>query len=255
MCDIGWFAMSTCSGIANLQNTLTMLKHRKRFLLIAVFFVVVAGLFLSSRPRNEPKYEGRYVSDYLAAYAGNGKVPSRDEVAAAELAIRSIGTNGIPTYLGWLSQDPPPWKKRVFSKLPPLLAKNKLVAEWLVMKDERRQANACEAFWILGEDAAPAIPELCSLMRSRTNLSTQISFVMTGIGPVAIPALRSALADPQHPTREQIFSSIAMLSVREGSNECMPIITAALEDSNPVIRVLATNRFKWTGGENVFRNR
>ena len=230
-----------------------MFQHRKRILFVSALLVFAFGLVLFVRPRNEPQYQGRYLSEWMKDLIPQPNSANAKVEAAARRAIEEIGTNGLPTYLAWLSREPPPWKKSVFSKLPLRLKQNRWLADWLVLSGNRRQQLAIQGFVILGTNAAAAIPELSSLMRNRTNanLCSQASFAPASIGPASIPALRSAFADSQQINREKIFSSIMMLSIHQGSKECLPIITAALEDVNPVVRALATNCFKWKLGDNI----
>src|SRR5687767_6415836 len=103
---------------AALHHGHAMLKHRKRLLLIVVFLVivVVAGLFLSSHPRKEPQYQGRYLSEWLHDLLPQPNATDPEVGAAARRAIEEIGTNGLPTYFAWLK--PSPWKESVFNKLP-----------------------------------------------------------------------------------------------------------------------------------------
>ena len=43
-------------------------------------------------------------------------------MAEAEMAVRNIGTNGIPFLLQWINYEPPTWRKKLRSNLPDRLA-------------------------------------------------------------------------------------------------------------------------------------
>ena len=125
-----------------------MLKHRKRVLFVGVFAVLVLGLALILLPRNEPKYQDRYLSEWMEVL--NKPNPTGDEVQAVRYAVKQIGTNGLPMFVAWMSAETPLWKESLQRKLPPQLGQNEAVANWLGRKDVLRAVlgmNGISIFW------------------------------------------------------------------------------------------------------------
>jgi hypothetical protein len=246
MGDTVCLAMSACSGIANLHNTLAMTRRRKRILFAVLLLVFSLGLAWFLRPRNEPQYQGRYLSQWADLLTR--PAPTEDDKLAVWRALEQIGTNGLPLYVAWMSVETPPWKRSLRQKLPGKLAKNKTIANWLGEKDRVRAALGMHGIELCGTNAASAIPALNSLMITRTNtLEQQFAIdALTGIGGQSIPVLKAAFADQHHPFRTTILMSMHRLSLSGYTNECMPIITAALADRNPSVREMATNLLQGT---------
>src|SRR6187455_1563361 len=63
-------AMSTCSATQNLHSVPVMSKRRKVLVLLGVIALAVA-CFVTLRPVAEPKYQGRYLSEWMAICEGN----------------------------------------------------------------------------------------------------------------------------------------------------------------------------------------
>lgn len=238
--------MSTCSSTEKLHNRDAMHKHRKRILLTGVLLVFALGLAWFLRPRNEPKYQGRYLSEWADLLTR--PEPTEADRRAVWHALEQIGTNGLPMYVAWMSVETPRWKWSLRGKLPGTLAQNKTIANWLGEKDRIRAALGMHGIEFCGTNAASAIPALNSLMINRTTtLEQQFAIdALTGIGGQSIPVLKAALADQHHPFRTRILMSMHRLSLSGYTNECMPTLIAALEDCNPSVREMATNLLQGT---------
>src|SRR5262245_49074272 len=176
-----------------------MLKRRKRILAVGVLLVFALGLAWFFRPRNEPKYQGRYLSQWADQLTR--PEPTENDRIAVWHALEQIGTNGLPMYVAWMSVETPPWKWSLRRKLPAKLAENKTIANWLGGKDRMRAALGMHGIELCGTNAASAIPALNSLMITRTNtLEQQFAIdALTGIGGHSIPVLKTAFADQHHP--------------------------------------------------------
>ena len=233
--------MSTCSGIANLNDAFAMLKHRKRILLAALLLVFALGLALFLRPRNEPRYQGRYLSEWMQVFTVQD--PDPDQLEAAKRAVQKIGTNAVPIFVAWMHSETPKWKHSLRWKLPPSIVQDDHIASWLGGYDVRRLGLGAHGLWILGTNAATAIPELNNMMQNRTNtmLAHQAIYALTGIGGDSIPVMQAAFSDPQFPYRLTILWNLRSLAFSGHTNECMPIIIGALEDWDARVRSKATN--------------
>ena len=243
--------MPTCSGTENLHNGDGMIKHRKRILLAMVFLVFVAGLTFLLLRRNEPKYHGRYLSEWMEDHV---QKVTPAEARAVNEAIKNIGTNGLPFYVGWVGLRTPQWKNGLFDKLPNWLRQIEFIADGLEQKNYLRDAFGMKAIWLLGTNAASAIPQLQAKLENRTDfyLVKDASRALAGIGPPSVAALRSAFANPEQINRPAILWSFRWLSFSGCSNDCMPIIIAALEDDDANVRASATNFLRMRSSGELF---
>jgi hypothetical protein len=134
---------------------------------IAVFAICLVIHFLSPADLPElgqPSYQGRSLSQWISVYSSGfaGRSPATEaEKEAARKAIRMMGTNAIPTLLGWvqIQKAPPlPLKERVklfFTHLSPTYGE--LYVAW-------HQRAAQEGFRILKQEAQAAVPALLQLI-------------------------------------------------------------------------------------------
>jgi hypothetical protein len=228
-----------------------MHKRRKLIFLAIVLLVVAVGLVLILRPRNEPKYQGRYLSEWMEDHV---QKVTPAEARAVNEAIENIGTNGLPFYVAWVGLRTPQWKHSLFEKLPDWLRQIGFIANGLEQKNYLRTAFGVKAIWLLGTNAVSAIPQLQAKLENRTNfyLVKDASRALAGIGPPSVPALRSAFANPEQINRPAILWSFRWLSFSGCSNDCMPIVIAALEDDDANVRASATNFLRMRSSDELF---
>jgi hypothetical protein len=81
----------------------------------------------------------------------------------AEVAIRQIGTNGIPFLLKWVSYQPPRWLTAVRGLVCKEGSVDRPKALALLFRQEDRADGVFDAFLLLGAAAAPAIPDLAGV--------------------------------------------------------------------------------------------
>lgn len=147
-------------------------------------------------PSREPSYDGRTLRDWLHELARN---PEFDENSPAPLAIRHIGTNGLPILLAELRyKDSTP--KRIAMKLN----------DWIGTKLERdpveitsqweRRAVAAKAIQLLGPDATSAIPALAENL-SDPDLCADAAWVLAGMGEPARSILLQNATATNYATR------------------------------------------------------
>jgi hypothetical protein len=232
--------MSTCSVTQNLHHRRVTKKRRK--VLAIVFIGAIAGVAAYGllRPKDEPKYQGRDLSDWLQECSGpfsGGVHPPCD----AEAAVRHIGTNALPYLEKWIVSKPPAWRTNL-GEGPPNRSKPDPLADWLDGSGRRRR-NAYVGFWILGTNAASSVPELMALMKGATssNEKFMLTFALAGIGAPAIPALKAALTDPNQPHRSQIFVIFFYMAGWHGPNDCLPVLIELLNHNDFMVRSGATN--------------
>ena len=118
-------------------------------------------------------------------------VPAPDALC---IAVRHIGTNGIPRLIQLISSRPSPWARirgAIADRLPVKLGEffyphqSRNIAE-------RRKVAAFDGFTILGTNAEPALPALSNLLfQGRDHL--QLTWAIANIGPKGIALLTDAL--------------------------------------------------------------
>jgi hypothetical protein len=118
-------------------------------------------------------------------------VPPADDLC---VAVRHIGTNGIPRLIQLISSRPSPWAKirgAIAERLPDKLGESFYPYQSRDLA-ERRNVAAFDGFAILGTNAEPALPALSSLLfQGRENL--QLTWAIANIGPKGIALLTDAL--------------------------------------------------------------
>lgn len=170
----------------------------------------------------QPVWRGKALSTWLEQLNSLNS----SEVAAAEMAIRGIGTNAIP-YL-----------------LEVLAAPESSFAEWIETggKSEIRRTGAIRAFRVLGSTAVHALPALGIMLTneiSTTNevIATAVVQSLAGIGEEAKPWLVSALDHPSATVRRA--SMMGLITLGRNAHDVLPQVMAHLKDEDPETRGLA----------------
>ena len=173
-----------------------MLTRRKVLLLLPAGIAIVAILFAALRPNDEPKYQGRSLSEWLEFRNMDGIYG--DEVKLAESAVQSISTNAVPYLVKWIRYEWPGWRGSLQDKLPSAISEQKLVRRLLEGSAERRAIYAVMAFRMIGTNGAAAIPELEKMAKDRSKPATATKAItaLLVIGEPAIPALTALHAMP-----------------------------------------------------------
>ncbi len=170
----------------------------KRLILVAVPALAALGaavwvLFL--RPEPEPVYQGRSLSIWVEQASRSDQTDALGREAS--VAIRQIGTNGIPILLQWLrARD-----SALFSKLYSLSYKHSFIRP-LIIHPQAWYLNekSGTGFKVLGAVGKDAVPELMAI--SEENISPDSRFytfdALGSIGPpaeAAVPLLIQAARD------------------------------------------------------------
>jgi hypothetical protein len=170
----------------------------------------------------------------------------------AQDAIRTIGTNGIPQLLEWMTYE---HKASRLHDLNQWMREQTAFFrrddfERLVQGDINlvRADKVPEAFEVLGTTATPAIPELERLMqnRSKTNVSLRAMYCLGAISTNAMPTALELLASPI--PRMRIAATIGLgrfSALKNNAGPAVPILLQNLQSSDRVERFFTV----WALGE------
>jgi HEAT repeat protein len=226
----------------------------KRWLIvagIAVALAVAAALVWSP---SEPEYHGKPLRFWLQAfdptyrskppgYSTNAmdEGPTRDE---AETAIRAIGTNALPSLLRMIAYHPNPLEiklRLLILKLPSIL---RVQPTYLNPNSE-----ALMAFYTLGTNAGPAVPQLIEICNRESDQNTRfwVLAALGSIGPpakAAIPMLLGIASGTNSHLREGAV--VVLGDIHSDAADVVPTLILCLGDPDPKIRldsVLSLQKF------------
>jgi hypothetical protein len=167
------------------------MAKRARVSIAALFVALLALLAWTSlrRPASEPVFEGKSLSEWLVQLEDSDSHVERVEAA---LAVRHIGTNGIPTLLQMLREEESPfttkflaWRRGWYNPF--------VLHLFGGPADIFKRAEA--GFDELGPSAACAVPELSRMLDEDPSLdgTSYVPSILGNIGPGAKAAVPSLL--------------------------------------------------------------
>src|SRR5678815_678386 len=140
----------------------------RRKIIVAIPLVILCAalvaVFWPEKEIPEPVYEGKKLSEWLDKLGVPQWIGNRETY----VALKAIGTNGIPFYVEWIRYEPGVlWRAKALSA-----AKSR---DWLHVKwypqdpSAHRAFGAYQALQALGEKAKPAIPQPVSYTHLRAH--------------------------------------------------------------------------------------
>ena len=211
---------------------------RRTLLIVTACGGLAIALVVLLAHANEPRYNGRPLSNWVHAYYKYIRHQDSPEYTNAREAIRAIGTNAIPFLLKWIQQEPPSWQGTAYRKLPDFIKYTAPVS--LIIDGPRYETAqaAMLAFHALGTNAVPAIPDLVTLMKGKTNHETvnRSIIAISYVGAPALPHMATALSDTNQTRRILIILKLREMAYHVGTNACLPPLRAALHDPDPMVR-------------------
>lgn len=224
------------------------------FLAVAGIVLLVVVWFVLLRPRDEPKYQGRYLSEWmqiiqvaLASVSTNRDerllATEAEKFDEAQRAVLAIGSNAVPCLVKWIRESPLDTQPALYAKSPSWIRRNRTVRRWLLDPAFARFDYGCNGLRILGTNAVSAVPELNAMMRDSTKPRTAgwATRLVRYAGAEAILPLKTAFADPNQVERSQIVFNLGQLVQAGHTNTCLPTIIEALNDKEGSVRGEATN--------------
>jgi hypothetical protein len=201
--------------VFSVRDTVTDVKPNRRLLLVLLTAGFVVGLAaLVWHSQREPSYQGTSLSEWLRTHTPTGALTPEPSQRAAE-AVRHIGTNGLPFLVSWIEdyQNPSPWRARLLSYSGKPGSPGRGILFETIAKPEVRVGLALRGFEILGEAAAPAIPELVRVAnQGNPPTSPLATTALAFLGKDALPPLLALMTNSTWMVRKEATSS-AMQSV------------------------------------------
>lgn len=201
--------------------------------MVGMFVACLGLLTLGDVGQNpEPSFKGKPLSFWLQQYDTTITSIEPKKVTLnkqAVIAVRSIGTNAIPTLL-------------------------KMVAKGSFWPSGRPKVNVegIDGFVILGASASNAVPALVKIFKDKNSLSSQASaaWALDGIGTgatAAVPALLDATTNMDSNIRPLAFTVLAKIPT--SYKQVIPIATQALDDTNVLVKLTAMRFLRSCGSE------
>lgn len=191
-------------------------------------------VFALVRPSSrEPLYLGRPLREWLVEFDhGQGST----NYAAAQEAIRAMGTNCLPFLIGYLRSKDPPFNRhwvRLKARLNLLRKGGEYALFW-----HYRAATACGE---LGQDGAPAFP---AMMEASKDADHQVALALSRMLPRSAPVLTNLLATGTVAARASAaYALTTAYSHPEIEEMARTALLRALEDNDPGPRASAASAF------------
>ena len=184
----------------------------------------VAGILFAVWPRDpQPKYKGKRLQDWLLVISHPDPMAEGPPVDEALIAVRQIGTNGIPYFLEWVRYREPAWRTRTDMALRRLFTGHRVRA-----REQRIRDLGWFGLQRLGTEGAPAIPTLNRWMNDPTDFRLSVAAMCTlgHMGAPAMPQLMAALTNTANRLRGQAAFQLATMG--EEAEVAVPALVQAL---------------------------
>ena len=196
-----------------------------------VFVVAVLAVVLWPGER-EPEYQGRKLSEWLEIYV-DGRVDPRE----AEAAVRHIGTNGIPWFIGWIRREPSKSRIWVNTFVETFVSELRRAGKSEPSSSEKAAilaSRALRGFQILGTNASAAVPELTERLVACRASNTSWGLALMLVGKDGFSPLVAALRNPHSAHRPFLARCIGRMAYL-GTNvqPVAPLLIACMKESDP----------------------
>jgi hypothetical protein len=210
-------------------------------MLAGLILLIFATIWLRSLV--QPQSRGHTIEFWVQRYNDSRLTGLGAE--EAQSAIRGIGTNGLPALLSMLEAKDPWWKP----KLTEFLTKQ-LRLKVRVKSAQTKNWQAAAAYEVLGDTAAPQVPQLISLLE-KTSDPYRRNFVAAALGFIgpsarpAIPALVRSTRDQHRGLRSNSY--LALSRIHGDPMQVVPVMVAGLNDSDFTARQSAISCLSYYG--------
>ena len=198
----------------------------------------------------EPTYEGKSLTRWLKLYDRANEGSS--EEAEASAALRAMGSNAVPFLVQWMgnsTSDVQLVSADAFKVLKETGAS--AVPELAAMLNGTNKLLATVAGSALGHIGAPALPVLIAGLTNRSfRIGVDSGLALVELGTNARPAISILLADLRHPNhfyRERAADILGQLHIE--ADTVVPALIKLLDDDSKAARFLAITGLANFGGE------
>jgi hypothetical protein len=224
--------------------------NRRKLIAATLALVLCGALAVAFWPENpEPAYRGRKLSWWVLDVKSSSYLS-----AEAREAVRATGTNGLPFYMEWIVDQPGWWTRVMYA------AANRS-DKWLHTQwhpEGRRfllKLFAVQALRELGENAAPAIPQLvaASLKAAQDDDGSrfdaaQAMSILVNMDPSGVPAILSLMTNEHARVRTS-----AILTARTAKDPSIVAqIKKSLNDPDPEVRRMAASVLSDTNSADAY---
>src|ERR1035438_3913860 len=177
--------------------------------------IVIAGLMFWPSGPKEPSFDGRSLSSWLDAWSES----SNNRTNHATIAIRAIGSNGVPILLARLSDEESPDTRKFWR-----IATKVVPRDWDPIDGRiTGVVTAAEAINLLGTEAKSAFPTLTNLLSKRTHC-LPAAIALAGIGYEGVAVLMQALTNQDWGVRHS-----AAFALEEAGSDLDKVVPALIE--------------------------
>ena len=155
--------------------------------------------------QREPVYQGKCLSSWLADLdLGSSCSPE-----SATLAVRTIGTNGLPVLVTMVTTRDPLWKRGLIT-----FNARQSVIQLRISEANVVRHRAVQGYGALGAAAKDAVAALIQIMDTEVSVEVRedVAAALGAIGPEAksaIPVLLKATRDPNPELRRRALFALA----------------------------------------------
>lgn len=223
--------------LASLPQLNTPRRHSRR-LGLAVAAALVAGAVVWLVLPREPAYGGRTLTRWLAQYA-HSSLEETQALAEARQAVRAMPPDRVwPTLLDKAKDSDGVFRAKLIEagerwNVPVL---NRLESEHPHLRAEHTHVLAIAGFKILGDTAAPAVPELARRLDEPALAYVTVP-CLAHIGTPAQAALVGALTN-SHP-QVRLQAAVGLVHVFDDVGDLLVHLAAALRDPASEVRSAA----------------
>ena len=236
-------------------NTIKRAPRRRRIVIVLALSVLVSIGAVAFWPSdNEPKYNGKTLTEWLEISASrryDNRWPQ------AEDAVRHIGTNALPWLTKWISYNRPTWQDKTAQwKIWRILPRQLFV---LVYHREFQTIWAAEGFRILAPTSSQASAELERLMDGFPERPALRAFATVHrLGPAGLPIFFNVTTNRTKPAMLRcaaiqgighVFSSQKTNATPNLSTNNLPIVAGLVRcldepGGDPTVRDAVTNALR-----------
>lgn len=199
----------------------------------------------------EPRWAGRALSSWLSELEdvpeSRFENPTLAKHIAATEAVRSMGTNALPTLLRRLEQPAPRVWEQGLAYLEEALRSRSIRCPWpdTEQRHSRRVDATLRGFFALREAATPAVPELSRRLHAHARDRRAAFFAaqaLAAAGVFGVQELLTAATDTTALVRS--YALVGLANAVTNRETAFKAVLGGLHDSDPAVR----QRASWVVG-------